>query len=457
MELLIKNATVVTDGIELLADIGVSGGKVVYLGRLPEATANEIIDATGKFILPGLVDLGISLLAENEFCPLSNQAMLDLSAQALSGGVTTIVKAHSWEENRDFTDSQSEQSKQDEVCAFADFAYHYFISDWSENRRRHLKTAIASGQLASVWIARTGLASATPGPALLAGVLRELTDNVVAFTSLSDPILEAYYRNEIRGSGNTTPRNYPQFFPESIEAATLRTIHALAARSLSSRLVILGLSSLQAIAEYQKLREQGTPLIAGVKLPHLALSSELIEEESWIGGFPLTWPPLRGRADQQALWAALDAGLFNLVTSGHHPLPIADVRQASSDVTRAPIGCAGIAHLLPLVYSEGVAKWRLTLESLSMSACADPAKLAGLYPAKGSLQLGSDADIILFDPSADCDLPDAGNGWHADPFVGMPCSGAIDRVYLRGALVFSDSNPVGQPTGRYLDRRVSLG
>ena len=453
IDLLIRNTTIVTDGLEMRADLGVTDGIVTHIGQLEGVEAGEILDGSGKFVLPGLVDLGVSLLGEGAYYAPSRHQIAELTAEALAGGVTTIVAAQDWDPKANFSEDLARRQAEDEELASIDFAYHYFVSDWSEDRRRHMRGALGSG-LSSVWIARADLNSPLPGGTLIHAVMRELPESSYAITAPSDPLFERYFRADLRSGGRIAPKYYTNVFPEWIEASMLRSYDALL-RETRSRLVVLGLSCPESLVELQRLRESGTKLIGGAKLPHLVLNTDMLNEET-AAILPFAWPPLRNRSAQHALWSGLEDGLMNVVSSSHHPRTVEEVREGQKDAMSAQGGGTGIAHLLPLLHSEGVSKWRLSLESLSQCACADPAKMAGLYPRKGSLQIGSEADLVILDPGKSYRIQPAGAAnSHYDPYAGIEVAGSVEAVYLRGRRVLgTGADP--QPRGRFLEGTVSL-
>lgn len=453
MDLIVKNGTVVTDGMEMHCDLGVTGGRVTHWGCLDETQASAIIDASEKLVLPGLVDIGVSLLGENNFTIESQQTFETLTAKAIQGGVTTIVAAAKWNPARIFNEELSERRKADEAGARADFGYHYFVSSWAPEFQRHFRTAV-SGGVPTAWIARTDLDAPLPAPALVHAVLRDLSDHSLAITSPSDPIFEDYFRSNLKERKAVGPEFFTQVFPEWIEEERLRILGSTA-RSTRGRLIVLGLSTARSVAALQSMREEGVPIFGAAALPFLALNSDSPEEEGAENPLPITWPPVRGRSEQQCLWNALEAGTLSVLTALHHPVTPEQIRVGQEDATSAVCGIGGIEHLLPLVYSEGVAKWRLSMESLSQCACADPAKLAGLYPKKGSLQIGSDADFVIFDPAIEESVPETKPDAATSPYAELEPSGGINAVYLRGSCIFG-SNAVPEPRGRFLDRRISL-
>jgi dihydropyrimidinase len=275
----------------------------------------------------------------------------------------------------------------------------------------------------------------------------------VAIMRPSDPTLESFNRRDLSSTGRISPTYYSAVFPNRIEAGAVSRVGMLMEGS-QAHVVLMGISCKRAIDALQRLRDEGMPLQAAATIAHMTLSSDCLEAHP-PEALPLAWPPLRPCEEQQSVWSALDDGLVNLITSAHHPRLRDEVDAAQLDAIKAPGGVSGLAHLLPLLLSEGVAKFRLGIETISIAACADPAKMAGLYPRKGTLQIGSDADIVLCSLAEEHVLKHAGNGsGYHDPYAGREAVGRIDAVYLRGRLATGSNSE--RPVGQYIERRVSL-
>ncbi|MEQ8821487.1 MAG: amidohydrolase family protein [Sumerlaeia bacterium] len=459
LDLLVKGATIVTDGVEFRADLGVSNGRVSHLGSLSEDSASEVIDASGKVLLPGFVELAVSPLEDAPYAPAApGQDLAALTAQAALGGVTSLIVARAWNASRPFADELAEVRERDAARAAVDFGYHYFISDWSADRRRHLRLALTAG-VPSVWIPRAGV-EAAPAAALHYAVLRDLPANCLAVTTLSDPGLEAFLRSELKANGQLAAAHHGAIFPEWLETEALRRLDAVA-RGARARLLVAGLTCPRSLAEFAALRDANGVLCGAASLAHLCFNLDQMEEET-TPRLPFAWPPLRPRSAQQALWNALDDGLLQVATSLHRPVAASAYAASLKDASTALDGSSALPHFAPMLYGEGAAKLRMGTESLSLCACADPAKLAGIYPRKGTLQIGADADFLIFDPNADHVRPGIpaklGPETH-DAFAGLECAGALEGVFLRGESIAGEMSSAATPhppSGRFLDRQMAV-
>jgi dihydroorotase-like cyclic amidohydrolase len=443
MDLIIRNARIVSDGATTRGDIGVRAGRVAAVGDLTGVEAAEEHNARGQVALPGLVDPLVSLLGEGPHCPPAEASLQALTAEALLGGVTTLGLAVEFPLEVAWKEAREQRASDEASRALVDVAPIYAVTEWSPKVRAHLAAALEAG-LRGVYACRSPLR----GEGIVHALLSMAPEGATVFTQVSDTTIERFQRQQLRAEGRVAPGDQGEILPPWAEAAALRRLAAMLDRS-EARLALLGISSRAALEELARLREQGPALVLLAKLAHLALSQEAAAEDSH-PLFPHVWPPLRARADQNALWAALDEGLVAAVASGHHPVTSEAVAIGQQDVTEAATGTMALAHMLPLLHSEGPAKWRVDLETLSQCACADPAKLLGLYPRKGRVAPGSDADIVLLDTEAEGACADRGarHGLH-DAFAGMERHGEVAAVFLRGVKVAGEGATMA-PQGKFL-------
>jgi len=324
LDLIFRNATIVSDGLEIRADLGVKDGRVAAIGRLDNAETKREIDASGKLLMPGAVDLGISGLAENDTTPASPQTPEGLFADAVAGGATTIILPLNPDASAPFGDQIAARAKDDATRARVDFGYHYFVGDYPPHRATHLQEALAKGSATSVWVARRGADAPLPAPQLARAVLRDMGAGSVAFLPLSDPLLEQSVRAEQRSRGAMEIGDAGALFPDWAEADAIAYAGRMAALS-RARVVLRGVSSLQGVRALLRLREENSSVVGMATLAHLiyaAVPGSQDEDEEV--SLPLTWPPIRTKVDQQALWNALESGVIQVVGSGHprwRPIP----------------------------------------------------------------------------------------------------------------------------------------
>ncbi len=449
MDILFRSALVVSDGLEIAADLAVKDGIVKAIGELDGLSAKTVVDCAGKLLLPGAVDLGLNLLGGGAFDPESSAGFAHATRDAALGGVTTLISTMEWSEQEEAGRAIRAQVEADGKKSCVDFGYHALVSDWNDARLQQAREAIAAG-VPSFWLVRTGRQANLPAPALLFALLQTLPEDALVLTSPWDSAVGEFLQRKAAADGSISDAEWKNLFPEYLETAFLSSLPSLAATGLC-RILVNGVSAAGSLGALAAARERCPRIAAAAQLPHLYFQEG--------DGVPRTWPPIRGKADQQAVYTAIEEGLVSVITSGHKPRTNAE----SGNLVKAGKGCAAgvgsLAHFLPLLHSEGVLKWRLTLAGISLAACADPAKLAGVYPRKGALQVGSDADIVVFDPNAQGNPSDSESYSplnFADPLGSVSYKGAVTDVYLRGRRIVENGILVESPSGCFLARRMSL-
>lgn len=447
MDLLFRNATIITDGLEIRADLAVRDGKVRAMGELGGLEASRVVECEGLVLLPGAVDLGLNLLEGGPFDPESGAGIALATRDAAHGGVTTVITSMMLEEDESAAEVIRTQSEADASRCYVDYGYHLLVGNWNEQVARQVREANGAG-VCSLWLARTTDSDPLPPMALVYTVLDGAPSDTLVIATPWDPALASLAYNRLQGK-NITADLWPQLLPDSVAAAFVASV-ATIARGSRARVLLNGISTAAGVAALARARESGSPVLGGVTLPHLVYTRG--------EGSPLCWPPLRDRNDQTAVYTGLEEGVLSVITSGHKPRTSGEVAEGEDGLP--VVGFSTLGRLLSALHTEGVAKWRLSLATLSLAACADPAKLAGLYPRKGSLQIGSDADIVVFDPHAEVParLTDReGTVQFLDPLASRPAIGAIRSVWLRGIEIVGDGGGLkAEAMGQYLERAMAV-
>jgi dihydropyrimidinase len=447
MDLLFRNATIITDGLEFRGDLAVRDGRVKAIGDLAGLEARRVVECEGLTLLPGAVDLGLNLLNGGPFDPESGAGIALATRDAARGGVTTVVATLLMEEDENAAEVIRAQGEADASRCYVDYGYHLLVGNWNEAVARQVREAQAAG-VCSLWLARTTDADPLPPMALVYTVLEGAPADTLVIATPWDPAVASLAWQRLAGKAPTAEM-WPPLLPDSMAAAFIAWVGAVARQS-RSRVLVNGVSTAAGVAALARARESGAPVLGGVTFPHLVYTRG---EAS-----PLCWPPLRDRNDQTAVYAALEDGLVSAITSAHKPRTSGEVAEGEDGLP--VVGFSTLGHFIPGLHSEGTAKWRLALTTLSMAACADPAKLAGLYPRKGSLQIGSDADIVVLDTQADRPARSAERDdtvEFIDPLGARAMAGAIRSVWLRGMEVVENSGSLkAEAMGQYLDRRLAI-
>jgi dihydropyrimidinase len=451
LDLLFRNAHIATDGVEFTGDVAVRDGVIKAIGDLQDLQAREVVDCNGRLLMPGAVDLGLNLLDNGPFDPESPASFRTVTGAAALGGVTTIVACVEVGDGEDVGDALRAQQEADSRKAVVDFGYHLFVRSVGESTLMNLRQAAAAG-VCSAWAARTGLGEPQPGAALVHALAQILPEDFLLVLSPWDPILFGALVSEAARSGVSLNTQWRATLTRSIEAGLIRNLQGVLG-GLRGRALVTGVSCTEALQAVEELRSAVSNLHLAATIPSLYF----IETET---GAPRTWPPVREKTDQTALFNALEQGLLSVVTSDHKPRTPAEMVGTQAAGGIPPTGIATLGHFLPVMLAEGTGKWRLSTGVLSQCVAADAAKLAGLYPRKGTIQPGADADLVLISPNAAREGRPINEALNPrdflDPMQEATLQGRIDEVFLGGRRIAQAGQLVSEPTGRYLTRRLAL-
>jgi len=260
-------------------------------------------------------------------------------------------------------------------------------------------------------------------------------------------------------AGHTAPKYHAETRPARAEAEAVHRAAALA-EIAGAPVFIVHLSSPEALEEVERARARGVEIHAETCPQYLLLSDERYEEEDFAGARYVMSPPLRARAAQEPLWRALAGGAIQTVATDHCPFSLADKARGASDFSRIPNGAPGIETRLQLLWDSGVRTGRLSMNRFVEVVSTAPARIFGLYPRKGALAVGSDADLVLWDPERSTTISAATHHSRVDysSYEGRQVTGGPETVISRGRVIVDRGRFVGQPgAGRFLRRAVRGG
>ena len=459
--LVVRGGTVVTATGSWRADVAVRDGRIDAIA--PDltdvaASAAEVIDATGMLVLPGAVDVHTHTRVATEAEP---DRFFQDSVAAAFGGTTTFLAFNnpgtgsSPAAERSPVAGLDEFRKATEADSAIDFGLSIALSGRMEDLLRELPAVIDAGvatcKAFMVFDFRLDDRRLYDAMRLMgerAGMLQvHCEDPVLLDTAVADALAR----------GDIAPRFHAMSRPPYVEAVA--TARALAfARQSGAPVHVVHLSSAAALAAVREAKAVGVRVTAETCPHYLVLTEERYDEPdpASCARF-LVAPPLRSTSDRDALWEGLADGSLDLVATDHVPDRLSvEKREAAQGVPfdRISNGAPGIETLLAILYSEGVAKGRLSLERMVELLATTPARRFGL-PRKGALEVGFDADLVIFDPAARRTI-DAAELHHTSdytPYEGMAISGAVRDVFVRGRAVIRESRFLGsRGAGRFVER-----
>ncbi|MDR1977203.1 MAG: dihydropyrimidinase [Synergistaceae bacterium] len=449
-DLVLKNGTLVMPDDVFVGDLAIRGEKIAAVGQGLDAGEARALDVAGKIVLPGAVDPHVHM-ALPVGGTLSCDDFLAGTKAAASGGVTTII---------DFTVGSRESTMPDDLenrlkdakDSVVDYAFHAEMVGWTPRRLNEMREVAERGVRSfKFFTAYSSSGRRTENGPLLESmrVLAEL-DALAVVHAEDESIIQATL-DQMTDEEKSRMRALALSRPDVCEASAVGSVARLA-RHAGARVHIMHLSSRLGLEELLNARRDETRITAETCPQYLLLTDDVYERQD--ARFFSASPALRTAADQEALWGALLENNLSFLSTDHCPFT-REQKAWRGRFDRLPYGLPGVELMLPLAYSEGVMKGRFSLSDLAELTSAAAARLYGLYPRKGSLMPGADADVAVVDPEAEWTVKASELRSNCDfsPYEGMPLRGKVVATLSRGEIVCREGRFTGRAgRGRFLAR-----
>lgn len=455
----ITGGLVITAADEIHADVLVEDGRVIALAAHgSDAAAGwragaAVLDAAGKYVIPGGVDAHTHM--ELPFGGTFASDTFETGTRAAAwGGTTTIVDFAVQKQGSALREGlDAWHAKADAQCSI-DYAFHMILSDVNEHTLKEMDGLVEEGVTSfKLFMAYPGVFYSDDGQILRAmqraagngGLIMMHAENGIAIDVLVEQALKA---------GKTDPRYHGEVRKVLLEAeATHRAIQL--ARVAGSPLYVVHVSAEEAVAELAQARDAGLPVFGETCPQYLFLSTDNLAEPDFEGSKYVCSTPLRPREHQAALWRGLRTDDLQVVSTDHCPFCFADQKELGrGDFSKIPNGLPGVENRMDLLH-QAVLDGHLTRRRWIDIACAAPARMFGLYPRKGTIAPGSDADIVIYDPEARQTLSAATHHMNVDysAYEGKEITGRVETVLSRGETVLEAREFTGHAGhGQYIPR-----
>ncbi len=461
MGTLIRNGTVVTADRSFAADVLIEGSAISEVREgIPASPAHTIVDAAGMLVLPGGIDVHTHLDMPFGGTTSSDDFLTGTRAAAI-GGTTTIVDFAVQPKRTKMRDALDTWWQKAANKACIDYGLHMIVTDLDgaglEDMDEMVREGVASFKL---FMAYPGVLMVDDGTIFKA--LHQTAKNgaLICMHAENGSAIDVIVQQAL-AEGKTAPIHHALTRSTKAEAEAVNRAIALA-EIAGAPVYIVHLSSEDALNKVREARDRGVPAFAETCPQYLLLSIEdNMKGESFEDAKYVITPPLREKKNQPKLWDGLKSDHLQVVSTDHCPFCFADQKVlGKDDFTKIPNGGPGIENRLHLIHHYGVGQGKLSLNRFVEITATAPARIFGMYPKKGTIAPGSDADIVIWDPTAEHLISAATHNMRCDfsMFEGYNVKGNARQVFSRGELIVEGGKFIGKPgRGQYLKRAARGG
>lgn len=461
---IIRNGTVVTASDTFRCDVGIRDGRIAALADRLEG-APEIIDATGLYVMPGGIDSHVHLAQPSGDGIVMADDFASGTLSAAFGGNTTVMPFCMQEKGTTLRESLKVYHAKAEGECYVDVSFHLVVTDPTSYVLGQELPALAADGYTSIKVFMTYDNLRLRDDEILATLDSARSSGALVMVHCENEDAIRFLIGRHEANGELAPKHHASSRPVAAEREATHRALSLA-EIVDTPVVIVHVSNRQAMEEIQRARARGAK-VAGETCPqYLMLTADDLDATELAGAKFVCSPPPRDKESQIACWEGLQNGTFDLFSSDHCPFRYEDEQgklneKGKKNFRWIPNGIPGVETRLPILFSEGVVKGRIDINRFVALSSTNHAKLYGLYPRKGTIAVGADADIALWDPAKAVTITNdiLHHGADYTPYEGLEVTGWPVRVIVRGKTVTNGDQLAGaKGDGSYLRRgKSSLG
>ena len=454
---IIGNGSVVTATDTYVADLAITEGKIAAIAKaLPRENVAKVLDASGKFVFPGGIDVHTHL--DMPFGGTTSADDFETGTRAAAfGGTTTLIDfaiQYKGQPLRQAFDTWMSKAASKAVC---DYAFHCIVTDVSGGQLGEMNDLIQEGVTSfKLFMAYPGVFMLDDGSIFKALQTTSKNGGLICMHAENGSAIDVIVQQAL-AEGKKAPKYHALTRPTTAEAEAVGRAVALAEMA-GAPIYIVHLSCNEALEKVREARDRGLPVYAETCPQYLYLSLENMDAPGFEGAKYVFTPPLREKWNQEKLWNGLKQDHLQVVSTDHCPFCFKEQKElGKDDFTKIPNGGPGVEHRMSLIYSGGVAGGRFSVNRFVELVSTTPSKLFGLYPRKGTIAVGSDADLVIFDPKRKHTISAKTHHMRVDysMFEGITVTGMADVVMSRGKVVVEGDKFLGRAGGgEFLKRQT---
>ncbi len=444
-----QGGTVVTSAGLIKKDVYADGGKIV-----PPGPADKVVDVSGCLLFPGFIDAHTHL-----DMPVSGTITADSfpsgTAAAAAGGTTSIIDFATQDRGHTLAEALEVWHTRANGRASCDYGFHMAVTDWNERTKREMAAMPEAGITSfKGYMAYDNLRLEDDDMRAFLAAAGELGGIVGCHCELGDIVRKNVAA--LLAAGKTGPGFHPVSRPNAVEALAVRRFLELA-REAGGRPWIVHLSTREGLREIDAARHGGQKILVETCPQYLTLTEEVYARPDFQGAKFVCSPPIRSAADRDALRGAVEDRRIDIISTDHCSFNFRGQKELGRhDFTKIPNGLPAIEFRPALIWTRGVSQGRITAADMCRLMCETPAKAFGLWGRKGALDIGFDADVVVWDPGFRGILDPTRQETACDysPWEGMELTGRARSVYLRGEKCAENGRCVRRGLGAYLRRGI---
>ncbi len=456
MKLLIKNAFIINADTSIEADILCENGLITKIeNNLPAEGIDETIDASGCYVFPGGIDPHVHMHLPSH-AGYSADDFSSGSKAALLGGTTTLIDFVTPKKGQSLTDALVERKKE-AANSLIDYSFHVSPIEWRETTEQEIKDCIKEGitsfKIYMAYKKAIGIENETISKVMK--VVGESGGLVTAHCELGDEI--EILRENFAKEGKLSPEFHPLSRPANLEAEAVKEFIEMG-KEANCPVYVVHVSAKESLNYIYKAQQQKQEVFAETCPQYLFL-----DDSKYQGNFSQTAPfvmspSLRKEADNKAIWEAITEETIQTIGTDHCPFSLQQKEFGKDDFRKIPNGAGGVEHRLSLLFTYGVLENRITLNQFVNSTSTQAAKIFGLYPQKGVIQIGSDADLVIWNPKKENTISVKTHHMNCDSdiYEGITTKGAAKYVITKGKFVVEKRKLVLENRGSFLRRKNTV-